>query len=73
VVAPDAASATPQIIAAVEAQGGSVTSIHESRPSFDEVFARLVRRAERDVGDEGRPEDGDSTKDGNRATEPDAA
>jgi len=73
VVAPDAASATPQIIAAVEAQGGSVTSIHESRPSFDEVFARLVRRAERDAGDEGRPEDGDATNDGSRATEPDAA
>jgi len=45
VVSPDAASATPGVIDAVERAGGSVTSIGESRPSFDEVFGELVGRA----------------------------
>ncbi len=45
VVSRDAASATPGVIAAVERAGGSVTSIGEARPSFDEVFGELVRRA----------------------------
>ena len=45
VVSRDAASATPGVIAAVERAGGSVTSIGESRPSFDEVFGELVGRA----------------------------
>ena len=43
VLSQDAATATPAVIAGVEAQGSSVTSIHEARPSFDEVFALLVR------------------------------
>jgi hypothetical protein len=45
VVARDAASATPAVVSAVEAAGVSVTSIHAARPSFDEVFVRLVERA----------------------------
>jgi ABC-2 type transport system ATP-binding protein len=45
VVARDAASATPAVVSAVEAAGVSVTSIHTARPSFDEVFVRLVERA----------------------------
>lgn len=45
VVTPDAASATPTIVSSVEDQGGAVDSIQESRPSFDDVFARLVERA----------------------------
>ncbi len=44
-VARDAASATPAVISAVETTGVSVTSIQTTRPSFDEVFVRLVRRA----------------------------
>ncbi len=57
VVAPDAASATPLVIAAVEAQGATVTSIHESRPSFDEVFARLIPEREAAPADEPDDED----------------
>ncbi len=45
VVTVDAGSATPTIISAVEDQGGAVDSIQEARPSFDDVFARLVERA----------------------------
>ncbi len=44
-VARDAASATPAVISAVETTGVSVTSIQTTRPSFDEVFVRLVQRA----------------------------
>jgi len=45
IVARDAASATPAVVSAVEATGVSVTSIQTTRPSFDEVFVRLVERA----------------------------
>jgi ABC-2 type transport system ATP-binding protein len=44
VVTADAATATPAVVAAVEAAGSSVVAINEARPSFDEVFARLVER-----------------------------
>jgi ABC-2 type transport system ATP-binding protein len=47
IVAQDAASATPAVVSALEATGVSVTSIHTARPSFDEVFVRLVERAGR--------------------------
>jgi ABC-2 type transport system ATP-binding protein len=40
----DAGSATPGVVEAVERQGGQVRSAREERPSFDEVFARLVER-----------------------------
>jgi ABC-2 type transport system ATP-binding protein len=43
-VARDAASATPAVVSAVEATGVSVASIQAVRPSFDEVFVRLVER-----------------------------
>jgi hypothetical protein len=33
------------VVSAVEATGVSVTSIQATRPSFDEVFVRLVERA----------------------------
>jgi ABC-2 type transport system ATP-binding protein len=46
VLSQDAATATPAVIAGAEAQGATVTSIHEARPSFDEVFALLVRGSE---------------------------
>jgi ABC-2 type transport system ATP-binding protein len=45
IVAQDAASATPAVVSAVEATGVTVTAIHTARPSFDEVFVRLVERA----------------------------
>ena len=44
-VARDAASATPAVVSAVEMTGVSVTSIQTTRPSFDEVFVRLIHRA----------------------------
>jgi len=44
-VARDAASATPAVVSALEATGISVTSIQTTRPSFDEVFVRLINRA----------------------------
>lgn len=40
----DAGSATPDVVEAVERLGGQVGSAREERPSFDEVFARLVGR-----------------------------
>jgi ABC-2 type transport system ATP-binding protein len=40
----DAGLAIPDVVAAIEGQGGEVTSAREERPSFDEVFARLVER-----------------------------
>jgi ABC-2 type transport system ATP-binding protein len=45
IVTSDAASATPSVVSALEDAGVSVTSIHTVRPSFDEVFVRLVERA----------------------------
>ena len=43
VLSQDSKTIAPAVIAGVEAQGATVTSIHEARPSFDEVFALLVR------------------------------
>lgn len=42
----DAGTATPAIVDAVGEAGGEVASAREYRPSFDEVFAALVRRHE---------------------------
>jgi ABC-2 type transport system ATP-binding protein len=60
IVARDAASATPAVVSAVEATGVSVTSIQTKRPSFDEVFVRLVERAAR--GLPGDAETGEATR-----------
>lgn len=49
----DAGSATPDVVSAVERLGGQVTSAREERPSFDEVFARLIEQ-EVAVSDDGR-------------------
>ncbi len=46
VLSQDAATIAPAVLAGAEAQGATVTSIHEARPSFDEVFALLVRGSE---------------------------
>jgi ABC-2 type transport system ATP-binding protein len=59
VLSQDASSLAPAVLAAAEAQGATVTAIHEARPSFDEVFALLVRNGRH------APEDGgqDATHD----------
>ncbi len=49
----DAGSATPDVVSAVERLGGQVSSAREERPSFDEVFARLIER-EVEVDDDGQ-------------------
>jgi hypothetical protein len=56
----DAGSGTPDVVEAVERHGGQVGSAREERPSFDEVFARLVARDRtRDrTRDPGVPADG---------------
>ena len=46
-VSPDGASATPDLLEAIEAGGAKVVSIQEHRPSFDDIFEMLVRRAAR--------------------------
>ncbi|HEX5147560.1 MAG TPA: ABC transporter ATP-binding protein [Candidatus Limnocylindrales bacterium] len=43
----DAGSAIPDVVEAVERHDGEVTSAREERPTFDEVFARLVERHRR--------------------------
>lgn len=54
VVAENAGEATPRVIEAIEAQGGSVSSSREYRPSFDEIFATLVQRAGAQLDEEQR-------------------
>lgn len=58
VVVDDAGLAIPDVVAAIEGRGGEVTSAREERPTFDEVFARLVERHRhaggREDGDGGR-------------------
>ncbi len=44
VVVDDAGTALPDVVEAVGARGGEVTSGREERPSFDDVFAALVER-----------------------------
>ncbi len=40
----DAGSATPAVVDAIARHGGEVDSAREYRPTFDEIFAELVRR-----------------------------
>ena len=42
VVVDDAATATPDLVSAIEGAGGEVVSMSAFRPTFDEVFARLI-------------------------------
>jgi ABC-2 type transport system ATP-binding protein len=42
VVVDDAATATPDLVSAIEEAGGEVVSMSAFRPTFDEVFARLI-------------------------------
>lgn len=47
VITDDAAAATPRVVEAIQAAGGTVESSSEYRPNFDEVFTRLVSHADR--------------------------
>ncbi len=42
VISDDAATAMPRVVEAIQSMGGSVESSSEYRPTFDEVFSRLV-------------------------------
>jgi ABC-2 type transport system ATP-binding protein len=63
VIADDAATVTPRVVQAVQTAGGEVTASREYRPTFDEIFANLVSRADgtaasaeaQESGDYGRP------------------
>jgi ABC-2 type transport system ATP-binding protein len=46
VIADDSATTTPRVVEAIQSAGGTVVSSSEYRPTFDEVFSRLVSRAE---------------------------
>ncbi|MBV9578534.1 MAG: ABC transporter ATP-binding protein [Chloroflexi bacterium] len=46
VITDDAATTTPRVVEAIQSAGGTVVSSSEYRPTFDEVFSRLVSRAE---------------------------
>ena len=64
----DVGAATPDVVAAVEKHGGAVASAREERPTFDEVFSRLVER-EKAGGQDGddapaASSDGDEAKSG---------
>lgn len=48
VIVDDAATALPDVVEAVGSHGGEVVSALEERPSFDEVFATLVKRGARE-------------------------
>lgn len=50
----DASKAMPEVVDAITANGGQVTSASEARPSFDEVFAILVDRDRLARGEERR-------------------
>ena len=50
VVVEDAGMALPDVVEAVRAGGGEVTSAREERPSFDDVFAALVERDQDKTG-----------------------
>ena len=56
----DVGAATPDLVAAVEQHGGEVASAREERPSFDEVFSRLVEREK----ERGRTDGGPGSSDG---------
>ncbi len=46
VITDEAATALPRVVEAIQSMGGSVESSSEYRPTFDEVFARLVQGEE---------------------------
>ncbi len=56
VIVDEAGTATPAVVEAIDANGGEVESAREWRPSFDEVFAELVRRDREARGETGDAE-----------------
>ena len=62
VVADDAATATPRVVQEIHAIGGEVAASSEYRPSFDEVFTRLISRADGAAADQAEEEDGGSRR-----------
>ncbi|MEP6638345.1 MAG: ATP-binding cassette domain-containing protein [Chloroflexota bacterium] len=72
VIVDDAGTATPDVVEAVRARGGEVVSAREERPSFDDVFAALVLRDERERAAEEAGE-GDTGTDGEAAPSPESA
>jgi ABC-2 type transport system ATP-binding protein len=52
----DAGTATPEVLEAIAARGATVKSAREYIPSFDEVFATLVKRHGIDAADDERGE-----------------
>jgi ABC-2 type transport system ATP-binding protein len=52
VLTDDAATTTPRVGEAIQAAGGTVVSSSEYRPTFDEVFSRLVSQAENDLAEQ---------------------
>ena len=52
VIAEEGGAATPRVTQAIQSSGVEVTSISEYRPTFDEVFATLVERADHDTTEE---------------------
>src|SRR5262249_8383269 len=63
VIANTAAPATPRVVGAVAAAGGTVESSSEYRPTFDEVFAALVARAEGDNAERNETHDEQENRD----------
>ncbi|MEO8437069.1 MAG: ABC transporter ATP-binding protein [Chloroflexota bacterium] len=70
VIVDDAGTATPDVVEAVRARGGEVVSAREERPSFDDVFAALIQRDERNREAEEAAK-GDHGKDGAMPADPD--
>jgi len=61
VITDEAATTTPRVGEAIKAAGGTDVSSSEYRPTFDEVFSRLVSRAEAESDhDDNEPEESDS-------------
>jgi ABC-2 type transport system ATP-binding protein len=74
VVVDDAATALPDVVEAVLARGGEVTSAREERPSFDDVFAALVERDQaKTATEEAAADEPGTTADGAPSGEPEAS
>jgi ABC-2 type transport system ATP-binding protein len=67
VISDDAATTLPRVVEAIQSAGGSVESSSEYRPTFDEVFSTLVRRADGAAADH-EPGEAPETEQHERAT-----
>ncbi|MEO7664458.1 MAG: ABC transporter ATP-binding protein [Candidatus Limnocylindrales bacterium] len=73
VVVDDASVAIPEIVDAIGAAGGTVASVREARPSFEDVFAELVERAKAKHAAEAEAESQTATPGNDAAPAADAA